>query len=173
MHSRMYRRWVLATGLAGAALSACAVDKTPDARHPVDSPLSGGARVAAPREPTRVDSSAALVTVPRSRSAKPPAPLGPRHVLVGDYDMTGVGYDRGSATAPVVLIDLSDFACPYCGEFSRETYPTIERDYVNTGKVFFKYVPFVVGSFPHSQEATRAAECDRSGGLLADDEARV
>ena len=58
-----------------------------------------------------------------------------------------------------MLIDLSDFACPYCGEFSRETYPTIERDYVNTGKVFFKYVPFVVGSFPHSREATRATEC--------------
>lgn len=88
-----------------------------------------------------------------------PAASGPRQVLLGDLDLTGIGYDRGSKTAPVVMIDLSDFACPYCGEFTRETYPAIERDYVATGKVFFKYVPFVVGSFPHSVEATRAAEC--------------
>lgn len=84
---------------------------------------------------------------------------GLRQVRLGDIDLTGVGYDQGSTTAPVVIIDLSDFACPYCAEFSRETYPAIERDYVRTGKAFFKYVPFVVGSFRHSREATRAAEC--------------
>ena len=74
----------------------------------------------------------------------------------GGIDLTGIGYDRGSSSAPVVMIDLSDFACPYCAEFSKETYPAIEKEYVKTGKLFFKYVPFLVGSFPHSDEATRA-----------------
>ena len=102
-----------------------------------------------------------------SRTAPPrTTPAGPRHVALGGVDFTGVGYDRGSVTAPVVMIDLSDFACPYCGEFSRETYPTIERDYVRTGKVFFKYVPFVVGGFPHSAEATRATECAADQGAF-------
>ena len=86
--------------------------------------------------------------------------------MLGGVDLTGVGYDRGSVTAPVVMIDLSDFACPYCGEFSRETFPSIEREYVRTGKVFFKYVPFVVGSFPHSAEATRATECAADQGAF-------
>jgi protein-disulfide isomerase len=80
-------------------------------------------------------------------------------VMLGDIDLTGVGHDRGSSTAPVVVIDLSDFGCPYCAQFTRQTYPEIERDYVRTGKVFFKYVPFLVGTFPHSGEATRAVEC--------------
>lgn len=86
-------------------------------------------------------------------------PRGPRRVLLGDVDLTGVGHDQGSLTAPVVLIDFSDFGCPYCGQFTRETYPAIEREYVRTGKVFFKYVPFIVGMFPNAAEATRAAEC--------------
>ncbi len=79
--------------------------------------------------------------------------------MLGTLDLTGIGYDRGSPTAPVVIIDFSDFACPYCGEFSLKTYPALEEEYVRTGKVFFKYVPFIMGSFPNSREATRAAEC--------------
>jgi protein-disulfide isomerase len=79
-------------------------------------------------------------------------------------DLTGVGYDQGSPTAPVVLVNFSDFGCPYCASFSRETYPAIERDYVKTGKVFFKYVPFVMGMFPNGKQAARAAECAAEEG---------
>ena len=89
---------------------------------------------------------------------------GPRRVLLGDVDLTGIGHDRGSATAPVVVIDFSDFGCPYCAQFSLETWPVIDREYVATGKVFFKYVPFVMGTFPHSAEASRAAECAAEQG---------
>ncbi|CAN5270444.1 thioredoxin domain-containing protein [soil metagenome] len=107
------------------------------------------------------------VTVSARVKAAAPAPAaapGPRLVTLGGLDLTGVGFDRGSATAPVVLIDFSDFGCPYCGEFTLKTYPEIEREYVTTGKVFFKYVPFIVGMFPHSAEATRAAECAAEQG---------
>lgn len=74
-------------------------------------------------------------------------------------DFTGVGHDRGSAGASVVVIELSDFGCPYCGVFAGDVFPAIDREYVQTGKVLFKYVPFIAGSFPHAREATRAAEC--------------
>ena len=81
-----------------------------------------------------------------------------RRIVFGGVDFTGIGYDRGDASAPVVVIDLSDFACPYCGEFARDVFPAIDREYVRTGKVLFKYIPFLAG-FPHGTEATRAAEC--------------
>jgi protein-disulfide isomerase len=87
-----------------------------------------------------------------------------RRIVFGDVDFTGVGHDRGLSSAPVVVIDLSDFACPYCGEFSRDVYPSIDREYVQTGKVLFKYIPFIAGAFPHSAEATRAAECAAEQG---------
>lgn len=82
-----------------------------------------------------------------------------RRVVVAGVDLTNVGYNKGSPTAPVVVVDLSDFGCPYCGQFARETYPTLDKEYVQTGKVFFKYVPIVMGVFPNGKEAARAAEC--------------
>ena len=126
--------------LSGAVLMACATEKAPEAERARDSLVA---------RPVAVVASAATK---------------PRRVLVGGIDLTGIGYDRGSSSAPVVMIDLSDFACPYCAEFSKETYPAIEKEYVKTGKLFFKYVPFLVGSFPHSDEATRATECAADQG---------
>lgn len=82
-----------------------------------------------------------------------------RVIRVGGVDLTSVGYDRGNPSAPVALVELSDFGCPYCGQFARETYPAIDREYIRTGKVFFKSVQFVMGSFPNAAEAARAAEC--------------
>lgn len=87
-------------------------------------------------------------------------------MVFGGVNFAGIGHDRGRPDAPVVLIDLSDFGCPYCAEFSRDVYPALDREYVQTGKVLFKYVPFIVGSFPHSVEATRAAECMAEQGLF-------
>jgi protein-disulfide isomerase len=105
----------------------------------------------------------------RARADSTPAPdrkpeRSTRHVVVNGLDLTGIGYDRGSDSAPVVLVDFSDFACPYCRSFARETEPSIEREYVQTGQVFFKYVPFVVGTFPNGQQAARAAECAADQG---------
>ena len=82
-----------------------------------------------------------------------------RVVKAGGLDLTSVGYDRGNPDAPVVVVEFSDFGCPYCGKFARETYPIIDREYIRTGKVFFKSVQFVMGSFPNATEAARAAEC--------------
>ncbi|HYD55149.1 MAG TPA: thioredoxin domain-containing protein, partial [Gemmatimonadaceae bacterium] len=83
----------------------------------------------------------------------------PRRVVVNGVDLTGIGQDRGRADAPVVLVELSDFGCPYCGVYARETLPAIEREYVATGRVFYKHVAFVAGSFANSRPAARAAEC--------------
>ena len=87
-----------------------------------------------------------------------------RTVAIADTDITAIGYDRGEPSAPVAVVDFSDFGCPYCGEFEREVLPAIERDYIATGKVYFKYVPFVAGMFPNSIQATRAAECAADEG---------
>lgn len=106
---------------------------------------------------------------PRTPRAEVPAELvenpgpvsndGPRRVFVGTEDLTGIGYDMGSRTAPVIVVEFSDFGCPYCAEFALNTFPAIDREFIRTGKVFFKYVPFIAGSFRNSAEATRAAEC--------------
>ncbi|GAA2291910.1 thioredoxin domain-containing protein [Streptomyces atrovirens] len=39
----------------------------------------------------------------------------------------------GRADAPVVMIEYSDFQCPFCGRFARETKPELLRSYVDKG----------------------------------------
>ena len=41
----------------------------------------------------------------------------------------------GDLDAPVVLHEWTDFRCPYCGSFSRDTLPVLIEEYVETGKV--------------------------------------
>jgi len=62
---------------------------------------------------------------------------------------------RGSATAPVTIYEMSDFQCPWCGRFARETLPALEREYVATGKVKIVFVNYPL---PMHQNAGPAAE---------------
>jgi protein-disulfide isomerase len=74
-------------------------------------------------------------------------------------DLRGIGYDRGSPEARVVVVEFGDFGCPACGQFAREVWPAVAARFVETGRVAWKYVPFVLGAFPNGDEAARAAEC--------------
>lgn len=69
------------------------------------------------------------------------------------------GFEQGSKAAPITILELSDFGCPYSGRFARETYPQVVQDFIARGKVRWKYVAFVLGPFPNGKEAARAAEC--------------
>src|SRR5260370_29004150 len=45
----------------------------------------------------------------------------------------------GKADARVVIIEWTDFQCPFCGRFTSDAYPKIVSDYVDTGKIRFLY----------------------------------
>jgi protein-disulfide isomerase len=74
-------------------------------------------------------------------------------------DVGSYGYDRGSSTAPITVIEFGDFACSACAKFAVETFAQFNREYIATGRVRWKFIPFILGSFPNSTAATRAAEC--------------
>lgn len=48
---------------------------------------------------------------------------------------------KGNSDAKVSIIQYSDFICPSCSYFSTQIMPTIEKDYINTGKVKFEFRP--------------------------------
>jgi len=66
---------------------------------------------------------------------------------------------RGSPTAPVTVYEISDFQCPYCAEFALETMPTLEREYVATGKVKFTFVNFPLPMHRNAVPAAELAMC--------------
>lgn len=73
--------------------------------------------------------------------------------------VAGVGHDKGSDQARVLIIEFGDFGCSYCARFAAETYPKIDSAYIKSGRVKWKYVPFVTGMFRNSREVAEAAEC--------------
>ncbi|PJC23190.1 hypothetical protein COV28_01140 [candidate division WWE3 bacterium CG10_big_fil_rev_8_21_14_0_10_48_23] len=60
----------------------------------------------------------------------------------------------GEPKAPLTLLEFSDATCPYCGQFFRETFPQIKKDYIDKGKL-----KFVLRDLPiHGDIASQAAE---------------
>ena len=64
----------------------------------------------------------------------------------------------GSATAPVTLIEYSDFQCAYCRQFHQQVYPRLFEQYIQTGQVRFVYKQFAVLG-DESRWAAQASEC--------------
>lgn len=77
-----------------------------------------------------------------------------------------LGYTYGSADAPIHVIEMSDFGCGYCKLFHDETFPVLLEEYVNTGKVFWRFIPFDVGMFPNAQGALNAGVCAGEQGMI-------
>jgi protein-disulfide isomerase len=57
------------------------------------------------------------------------------------------------------MVEMSDYGCGYCRKFHMETWPVLKKEFVDAGKVEWKFLPFVTGMFKNSPQATVAAEC--------------
>jgi protein-disulfide isomerase len=165
-----FTRPLARTALAAAVLAACG-DRTaeaargtvPSAETVFAAPPAPAPAASAPDQPAATLPGLELPPAPEPdfkpalEDAGAPAP-------VDTIDLRRLGYDRGRADAPVVVVEFSDFGCPFCATFATSTYPALHREFVETGKVRWKYVPFVMGMFPNGAEAARAAECAAEQG---------
>jgi protein-disulfide isomerase len=71
---------------------------------------------------------------------------------------------KGRADAPVLIVQFSDFECPYSRKFYKETMPQIEKDYIATGKVKFAYRDFPLGFHQQAVPAAVASRCAAKQG---------
>ncbi len=74
---------------------------------------------------------------------------------------------KGSSDAPVAIIEFSDFFCPFCARFARETLPQLEEEYLAKGKAKLIFRNFPVHGGP-SILAAEAAECAHEQGRFWD-----
>ena len=70
------------------------------------------------------------------------------------------GRIRGSDKAPIWLVEVSDFQCPYCKQWHDQSFATIDREFVQTGKVRLAYLNFpLTGIHRNARAASEAAMC--------------
>jgi protein-disulfide isomerase len=90
---------------------------------------------------------------PEVVNGRPEVPL-PVEPISIEGDVT-----RGAATAKLVLIQYSDFECPSCARFARDTLPAIEAQYIKSGRVLMVFRHLPLSFHPRAQKAAEAAEC--------------
>lgn len=144
--------------MALALLAACG----PEAPQTTDPPAAATrqAIVALPTATRPTDSErprpSGVTPVPTSTDVPEPAPN------PGDDPRT-----QGNPDAPIVVVEFSDFQCPFCAAFSREVRPLIEERYVSTGKVRFVYRDFPLMSIhPGALLAAHIANCAGDQGVF-------
>jgi protein-disulfide isomerase len=66
----------------------------------------------------------------------------------------------GEPGARLVVVEFSDYQCPYCSRFFRDTMPLIEQEFINTGKVRYVFRNLPLESIhPFAVKAAEAADC--------------
>jgi protein-disulfide isomerase len=67
---------------------------------------------------------------------------------------------KGRAAAPITIIEFSDYQCPFCARYTRETLPQVLRDYVETGEVRYVFMNFPLEALhKDALGAAQAATC--------------
>ena len=82
-----------------------------------------------------------------------PDPDRPGFTLAGDMY-------KGSSDAPIVVVEFSDFQCPYCQRHALTTQPVLDEVFVGPGEVMWVFKHFPIENIhPFAFAASVAAEC--------------
>jgi protein-disulfide isomerase len=90
------------------------------------------------------------------RTGQPAPPPAPESIQLGIDDDPLMGDQK----ARLVLVEFSDFQCPFCARFVHETLPEIEKDYIKTGKLKYVFRDFpITAAHKDAFKAALAAGC--------------
>ncbi len=67
------------------------------------------------------------------------------------------GRNLGDPSAPVKVVAYEDFRCSSCLAYTQNIEPSIIKDYVETGKVYYSYAVFIVIDGNDGSDASRRA----------------
>lgn len=67
---------------------------------------------------------------------------------------------KGKSDAPVTVYEMADFQCPACRMFATNVLPTLEREFIETGKVRWVFINLPLTSIhPNAMAAAEVAVC--------------
>ena len=67
---------------------------------------------------------------------------------------------KGNKNAKLTLIEFSEYQCPFCGRHVRDTFPNIDKEYIQTGKLKYVFRDLPLESIhKNAFKASEAAHC--------------
>jgi len=80
-------------------------------------------------------------------------PPGPKEVSMGN------GPVLGKSEALVGIVEFSDYQCPFCFRFHTQTFASLKKNYIDTGKVKYVFRNFPLDFHAQGKNAAVAASC--------------
>ena len=71
---------------------------------------------------------------------------------------------KGDPEAPIRIVEISDFECPFCASFYLESYRAIDSLYVQSGLARYVWISFPNSTHPRAWPAIEAAFCAGAAG---------
>jgi protein-disulfide isomerase len=72
----------------------------------------------------------------------------------------------GKGASNLVMIEFSDYQCPYWGQYARETFPKIKELYVDSNKIDYATIDMPLPMHKLAAKAAEAVHCAEDQGKL-------
>lgn len=66
---------------------------------------------------------------------------------------------EGSDSAKLIMVQFSDYSCGHCAMYTKETYPEILKNYIDTGKLRYVVIDYPLPENLPAVRASEAAHC--------------
>jgi protein-disulfide isomerase len=80
------------------------------------------------------------------------------------YKLSPGGFSMGDAKAPLVMVEYTDFQCPFCQQFHNTAFAQIKANYIDTGKIRFVSRDFPLDFHDNARRAATASRCAAEQG---------
>jgi protein-disulfide isomerase len=96
------------------------------------------------------------------QGARPQVAAAPAAGEQAELSLRGIDGDavKGDAEAPLLLVEYTDYQCPFCGRHFANTVPSLASEYVDSGKLRYVLRDMPLESIhPQAFKAAEAARC--------------
>jgi len=88
-------------------------------------------------------------------TAQAAAPSKPKITQISSINRPSLG----NKDAPVTIVEISDYQCPFCKRFVDSTMKDLKKDFVDTGKVRIVFKDLPLPFHTKAKQAAQAAHC--------------
>ena len=93
-----------------------------------------------------------------AKNAPPEPPVQRAKLKLDGLPMLGV------KTAPITIVEYTDYQCPFCQRFHVTTFAELKKNYIDTGKARFFSKDMPLDFHPNAMRAAQAARCANEQG---------
>jgi protein-disulfide isomerase len=70
----------------------------------------------------------------------------------------------GDDNARLAIVEFADYECPFCRRHANDVFPSLKKEFIDTGLAAYYYFHLPLKMHPHAIDAANAAECARTQG---------